>query len=168
LDKEIWKSIKGYNGDYLISNKGNIISNKRARGRPIKSHNVGGGYRMVPLCENGNVKNKLVHRLVAKAFIPNPQNKPQINHIDSNPSNNDVNNLEWATQSENMIHSYKNGRQSRSGEQNHNSKLTEKEVLEIRNAYNIGVFLQKEIAHAFDISTSRVSEIVNRKSWTNI
>lgn len=65
-------------------------------------------YRQVTVSKNGKQRQYLVHRLVAEAFIPNPENKPQVNHIDGNPSNNNANNLEWVTQSENNKHSLEN------------------------------------------------------------
>jgi hypothetical protein len=67
-----------------------------------------GKYRCVSVTENGVQKHYSVHRLVANAFIPNPENKPQVNHIDGDPSNNCVDNLEWVTGKENVLHAYKN------------------------------------------------------------
>jgi hypothetical protein len=71
----------------------------------------------VDLCKNGKKKTFLVHRLVATAFIPNPDNKPYINHINGNKTDNRLENLEWCTQSENMKHSYRTGLQTKSGKQ---------------------------------------------------
>ena len=113
---EKWKPIKGYEGLYEISNLGNVKSlgrtdrfNKKWGCRIMKPTYVGKHYKMVRLCKDGKTKNKKVHRLVAEAFIPNPDGKPQVNHIDGNKDNNIVSNLEWVTNSENQIHARANG-----------------------------------------------------------
>lgn len=105
--KEIYKDIQGYEGRYQVSNLGNVISFKR--GIQLKPDNQN-GYLRVSLCKDGVATRFLIHRLVAQAFIPNKDNKPHINHIDNNPSNNNVSNLEWCTHSENMLHAHKQGR----------------------------------------------------------
>lgn len=104
--EEVWKDIEGYEGLYKVSNLGNIHS--------IKSHYIlkGSidtmGYRIVNLSKNKTNKHFYIHRLVAKAFIPNPDNKPQVNHIDGNKLNNNITNLEWVTGKENIRHASKN------------------------------------------------------------
>lgn len=108
MEKEIWKDVKGFEGKYQVSNYGNVksLNWKRANCEKLlylKKHNK--GYRQVELVMNGKPRMYLVHRLVAQAFIPNPNNKPFINHIDANKENNHLENLEWCTQSENVRHS---------------------------------------------------------------
>lgn len=113
-----WREIKGYEGKYIISNYGEIISLPRYKNNNSKLQyvepkeiyryvNLKNGYVYVQLWNNGKYKNIRLHRLVAETFIPNIKNKSQINHIDGNRQNNKVNNLEWCTASENIIHSYK-------------------------------------------------------------
>ena len=102
--KEIWKPVIGFEGIYEVSNLGNIASlnyrgrNKRGLLKP-KPHN---GYYGITLCKEKQKYDFLVHRLVADAFIPNPDNFPQVNHIDENKRNNIVSNLEWCTAKYNL------------------------------------------------------------------
>ena len=101
-DGRIWsypKRINSFKGKWL---KLQIMTNTKNRNKPRSNY-------MVYLYKNGEGKRFLVHRLVALTFIPNPENKPQINHKDGNPLNNNVNNLEWVTSSENIRHGIKNG-----------------------------------------------------------
>lgn len=109
--QEIWKDIKGYEGYYQISNLGKVKSLKFNHSNKNKLLNPfdNEGYTRVKLYINKQGKRFLVHRLVAETFIPNPENKPFVNHIDGNKSNNCVANLEWVTASENTIHAIENG-----------------------------------------------------------
>lgn len=94
---EKWKVIPEYT-DYEVSNKGKIRNKK---GQIIKAFDNGRGYLKLYLWKDRTKKNEYVHRIVAMAFIPNPENKPFINHIDNNPLNNNADNLEWCTPKEN-------------------------------------------------------------------
>ena len=110
--KEQWKEIDDYNG-YSVSNTGKVKSfrrkNNKEKGLILKQETTYKGYKQVCLYKDGKKHQKLVHRLVAEAFIPNPDNKPEINHKDTDKTNNTIFNLEWNTSSENTIHAYKNG-----------------------------------------------------------
>lgn len=108
--KEIWKDIKGYEGLYHISNLGRV---KNANGLILSSANNGKGYCIVSLYRNGKQKTHRIHRLVAIAFIPNPNNLPEVNHKDEKKENNEVSNLEWCTHDYNCNYGTKNERQSR-------------------------------------------------------
>lgn len=113
---EIWKPIKNYENLYEVSNKGRVKSLPK-KNNGYKTHILNGVhqrrshtiYLQVPLSKNGVVKRYSIHRLVAEAFIPNPLNKPYVNHIDSNGLNNNMENLEWCTQLENIHHGMKYG-----------------------------------------------------------
>jgi len=112
---EIWKDIPGYEGLYQSSNKGRIrgvdryvvYRNNRKRlwkGKIKTQRKDYKGYLRVELCKDGLQKTLHVHQLVAMSFIPNPDNKPYINHLDGNPLNNSIENLEWCTPRENTVH----------------------------------------------------------------
>jgi hypothetical protein len=112
---EIWKDINGYEGYYQISNQGNVRSIDRfdgvhdRKGTIIKPSLKQNGYLQVGLRMHSKRKWIGVHRLVAIHFIENPDNKPQVNHIDGNKQNNTINNLEWVTAKENQNHATKLG-----------------------------------------------------------
>lgn len=95
--KEIYKEIKGTNGDYLITNTGRVISLKNNKMKELGLYDNNYGYLNVILYIQGKSRPKKVHRLVAEAFIPNPNNFPCVNHKDENRHNNFVENLEWCT-----------------------------------------------------------------------
>ena len=94
-EDEIWCPIKGFEGLYEVSNLGRVKSIGYGKERILKLSIDKDGYLIVGLCKNGEQKKCKVHRIVAQTFIPNPQNLPQVNHIDENQSNNKVENLEW-------------------------------------------------------------------------
>lgn len=118
--QEIWKDIKNYEGIYQVSNLGRVRSLTRkvktfygfrtTKGQLLKPLKTNRNYFRVDLKQNQKDKYVSIHRLVAEAFIPNPNNYPVINHIDGDTSNNKANNLEWCTQSHNIKEAYRVGR----------------------------------------------------------
>ena len=103
--EEKWLPVEGYDGYYEVSNRGEVRTKKKT----LRKHAMSNGYFNVSLFKNGKYKAIGIHRLVAIAFIPNPDNLPQVNHKDGNKHNNEVSNLEWATCSENISHAYNTG-----------------------------------------------------------
>ena len=115
--EEIWKDISGYEGLYQISNLGNVKSlnySRTGKERILKPGTDKDGYLLVTLYKNRNKRPFKIHRLVAKAFIPNPDNKSDVNHKDENKTNNCVDNLEWMTRMENNNFGTRNERISKS------------------------------------------------------
>lgn len=114
---EIWKDVVGYEGYYKVSNKGNVYSVERKDsmgrkwgGRTLKPIYDNYGYLVVSLHKNGKQKVKKIHRLITEAFIPNPNNYPDVNHRDEEKDNNELSNLEWCDKGYNNNHGTRNER----------------------------------------------------------
>lgn len=105
---EIWRKIEGFE-NYEVSNLGNVRSLKNKKVKILKLIKRETGYIFINLYKNKKIHHKSVHRLVASTFIPNPQNKFQVNHIDGDKTNNKVENLEWCTAKENSQHAWNTG-----------------------------------------------------------
>ena len=172
------KPIKGFEGIYEVSEEGEIISLGRelktpttkyiSKERKTKGYKTKRGYFVFDFRSNGG-KCKLVHRVVAEAFIPNPENKPQINHKNGIKTDNRVCNLEWCDNSENQIHAFANGFQK--GNFNHpNSKLKYEDVIFIKNNYEKGVLGKgvRCLAKKFNVSVKTIQQIINGKSYKTI
>lgn len=166
--RERWKWAPGFEGFYLVSDRGRVMSVPHnpiagpSCGRMLKAHLCGSGYEKVDLTVAGAKRQVMVHRLVAEAFIPNPHGKPQVNHIDGDKTNNAVENLEWATQSENMLHAYAN-LPRKAYDHCHSVKLTAEEAREIREEQGTAT----EIAKRHGISDVMVLKIKKRECWRN-
>ena len=164
--------IKGYEGLYAIDRNGNIWSYPKRNGHGLrKGHWMKlyeyRGYMYCRLCKDGKYKNCLVHRLVAQTFLKNPLGKLEVNHINGIKNDNNVENLEWATPSENCQHSYNVGTSYHvglRGENNGRAKLTNKKVALMRQIKKPHGYWMKR----FKISKSVVSSVINRKSWIKI
>ncbi len=172
---EIWKDVDGYEEFYQVSNLGRIRSLDRmvqepkktrlVKGRILKQGKNGAGYLYLSAQDGINKpKNLLSHRLVAQHFIPNPENKRTVNHKNGIKTDNRVENLEWNTYSENLKHAFKLGLSCKTGEKSGFSKLTEKQVLEIRSTKGTN----KSIAEKYGLNESSISYIKNRKTWKHI
>lgn len=157
---EVFKSIDGYVSLYEVSNLGNIKSLKS--NKFLKGSFDNQFYKRVTFFDKKCFK---IHRLVALAFIPNPENKPQVNHINGIKTDNRVENLEWCTGLENMQHAYNNNLVPlMKGEKNGRSKLTEKQILDIRKSTDT----VKNLSYIYNVSTSLLYQIRLRKQWKHI
>lgn len=168
--KEIYKDIIGYDGFYQVSNLGNVKRlNYRNSGKERSLKNYLGcvGYYKVCLCKDGKVTTVNIHRLIAQMFIPNPDNKSQVNHINGIKSDNRLENLEWVTAKENIQHAHDTGLVNTSkGEHRSLSKLTEKQVLEIREIGKSKT--QIELAKTYNVDQSLISYVLGNKIWKHI
>lgn len=140
---EEWKQL---DDKYYVSSLGRLATSK---GRILKQRTNERGYKVVSL---PSPHSNRVHRIVAQAFIPNPQNKPQVNHIDGDKTNNSVDNLEWVTNKENMLHAIDNGLTS--------AKTTKEMRAEMRRLYESGEHTFKSIAEIFGVSTSTATDVI--------
>lgn len=186
---ENWKNINGFSG-YQVSDQGRVrsfrgdgVDTLRDKARVLNPQ-INKGYRQLPLYKSSTLKSAKtfkVAKLVANAFIPNPDNKPTINHINGIKTDDRAINLEWATYSENTKHAYDLGlnyvsekqikatSEANRGSGSALSKLTEDEVIEIRYVYeNDPDITQKELGKRYGVGQDEVSRIVNRKIWTHI
>lgn len=180
LPNEIWKDIPDYEGLYQVSNIGRIKSTNKTiylkNGKTkvsrslIMKETLDKGYKVVTLSRNLKKMRTGCHRLVAKAFIPNPHNKPCVNHINGIKNDNRVENLEWVTYSENEWHSFNVLNKRRNiGEESSSAKLTEEKVLAIRRLHRINPkYNRKIIAAKFGMHPNSLNDITRRKSWKHI
>lgn len=166
LKGEIWQDIEGYEGLYKVSNLGRVMSIKS--NIVLSNEITKKGYCRVALYNKKFKKKILVHRLVAKSFVPNPYNKPFINHKDADKSNNIFNNLEWCTQSENERHAWDNElKKRRFGEENNLSKLDNEDVINIRMLYDNGRKVI-DISKTYNVTENCIYGIIKKKSWSHI
>jgi hypothetical protein len=176
--EEVFKPVVGYEGYYEVSNFGNVYSvdreiltirgffEKRKR-RKMNFMYAKAGYVCVCLSRDNKNNRTFVHRLVAMAFIPNPENKPQVNHKDLNKANNRVDNLEWNTALENNKHAQLNKANS-FGESHYRAKLTEEIVKEIRYIYRSQLYSFADLAAIYGVSAHTMRSLIIGKIWRNV
>ncbi len=169
LEGEEWRDIQGYEGIYKISTCGRILSIKHKDNKILSPRTNSGGYKSVQLCKEG-IKRKAfeVQRLVAINFIPNPDNLPCVNHIDSNPLNNNIGNLEWVTVKENFEHAKKSGRINLTSRKCHTgaiTKLTVEQVLEIKSNLHRP---RSYFVNKFNVSSSVIRGVYSGKNYKSI
>lgn len=165
----IWKDVPTLGGRYEASENGEIRNKSTKVIRKARVNRL--GYLQMNFSRNDGTKRtvtKLVHKLVAETFIPNPNHYPQINHKDGNKQNNAINNLEWCTSSENTRHAHRTGLASvYRGSEHINAKLTGNQIKEIREQYARGRISQDKIAAAYNVSQTTVGRIVRGERYAN-
>lgn len=178
----VWKDIAGFDGIYQI-NKYGVVKNTRpvswigksrfnsAGEFFLNSKNTSQGYGYVTLSppNGGKVKRLTVHRLVALHFVDNPNNYPNVHHINSIRIDCFYKNLEWCTQKTNMRRMHEAGRSgSPVGEKHPRAKLTESDVVEIRKLYSTGEYSQQDLAKVYGINRANISTVVRNTSWKHV
>lgn len=141
---------------YFIRNDGVAfsVSHNDRNIRVLKTVNSGKGYKAHSI----NGKTITVHKMVAKTFIPNPYDKKQVNHIDGNKDNNNVKNLEWVSQSENMQHAYDTGLRKQ-------RKLKNSDVIEIREKYATGNYTHRQLGEEYNVNHSTIGNVLRSKTY---
>lgn len=168
MNNEQWKDMIGHEDSYSISDQGRVYCKKRSKYYVLSGCNQ--RYLRVCLVDKyGKVFHASVHRLVAEHFIPNPEHKPNVNHINGNKKDNVVVNLEWCTQKENIAHSHRTGLAViAKGNQLPQTKLTEEQVLEIRARYIPNVYGRERLARDYNVSPEAIRAVIKRTSWKHI
>jgi hypothetical protein len=182
MGAEVWKDVVGFEERYEVSSFGKVRSKSflkrgRTRNGPIEfftkprllkgSLSIDGYLRVTLQAGAGSKKiGVAVHRLVAKAFIPNPENKPQVNHKDSVRTNNIASNLEWVTAKENVSHSFEHGVRSHTGEKHPRAVLTEEIVRKIKHMS--AMMGCTAIALELGLERSTVSKVVHNNNWSYV
>jgi len=179
--EEIWKDIKDYEGYYQISNYGRVRSLDRTvivirydkdykinlKGSIMNCSLNISGYPNVSLHKERKRQVARVHRLVAEAFLDNPNNYETVNHIDSVKTNNRIDNLEWCTASDNRLHARNIFNDTTYGEECNLSKLTEDQVREIRANGRMDM-TNEQIGKLYNVSHETIRCVLNGKSWKHI
>lgn len=175
---EVWKAIPDFEGLYEVSSKGRVRSldrlvtgsngvTKLFRCKVLSPTPMNTGYLTISLSREGVARRHLIHRLVALAFLPNPDSRPEVNHKNGVKSDNSVNNLEWMGRGANIDHAVEVGLIRNKGERNPGAKLTEKEVVQIKHLSNL-CLSPNEIAKAFGVTKSTISDIQGGRTWGHV
>lgn len=174
---EVWKDIEEFEGYYQISNIGEVKSLERivknglnstriVKERILKQTMGTNGYLSVGLHKHQKCKKYEIHRLVAIAFISNPDNKSQVNHKDGIKTNNFDFNFEWVTHKENADHAVLNNLVNNKGSNHGNAKLVEEDIVEIRELYKSKS--QRAIAEMYNVNRATIGLIVTFKTWKHV
>lgn len=176
---EVWKDIRGYEGEYQVSNLGRVRSLDRIeiitdslgrqykrvlKGKLLSPNDNGSGYLTVQLGRKGG--RHYIHRLVAEHFVDNPLSLPEINHIDNDTKNNTADNLEWVTRKQNICHMVKQNRHQK-GSNHYRAKLNELLVIEIKQMLKQGIS-EKYIASKYGVKQATINDIKHKRTWKHV
>ena len=162
------KKVPGYS-NYSVTKDGRVWTHKLRSGWMKPGVDKNGYVRYPMISDNGKRKGMYIHQLVAITYIPNPDNKPNVNHLDHNKSNNSIENLEWCTQKENIVYDWLKGKRKASyGVSCNFNKHPVSLVKKLRQLYDSGKYTQLSLAKKYNIPFSTVHVIVRRKQWRNI
>lgn len=146
---------------YKIDEYGNVFSKGNKKWQSTTKQ----GYKRISLvCDDGKTRKFLVHRLVALTYLPNPENKPEVNHKDGVKYNNHVDNLEWVTRDENMKHAFSTGLNNNEGENNGRSILSKEDVIDIYMKALDGARVI-DLSKEYSVSNSCISDIMKKRNW---
>lgn len=178
FDVEEWKAVVGFEDRYEVSSFGQVrsipyikkgkningIFSFKTTGKLLKQCESTDHYLQIQLSKNNCKRGTGVHRIMAEAFIPNPDNLPQVNHIDGNKQNNHISNLEWCSAQHNVIHSYTLGLACNKQERHPLTVLTHDKVFRMAEMRYKG-FSYKQISEELDLKYDTVWKVINRKNW---
>lgn len=172
-DTEEWRAVKGHEGRLEVSSIGRVRRLsweivEQSKDGDAKQMETGKWYYKFFAHDKSSPRFIRTHRAVACAFLPNPNNWPQVNHKNGNPQDNHVSNLEWCTASMNALHAFSIGLKiAPRGEEQGSSKLKESQVKVIRELYNSGTS-GPELARRFNVVVATIYKIIHRKHWSHI
>lgn len=173
MNKTDWIPVVGYESDYEINSNGDVrCSHSRTLGKRVYkekhsllSVSISDGYKVCSLKKGKKSKMFKVHRLIALHFIPNPEQKPCVNHIDNNRTNNNISNLEWCTPQENNQHMFSQFRH-RHGENHYESKLKDADIFFIRNYVSENPLV--DLAKIFKVTKHHIDNIRHYRKWKHL
>lgn len=179
-EEEIWKDISGYENAHQVSNFGNFRSLDRVfvkrdgdvahyKGISLKVHfRIGDDYGQIGIRAAGIQTTHYAHILIAKHFVPNPNNLPEVNHIDGNKRNLHYSNFEWTDKSGNEKHAHRIGIKNFKGQGSISRKYDESDIREIRRRFDEKEATRKELAAAYKIPYRTIASIISKQCWKHI
>lgn len=174
---EQWRPAVGFEGLYMVSDLGRVKSLQKIRknrytycvkGERILRQANKEGYLSVALADHGTPTSFTVHIIVASAFIPNPNNYPEVNHKNGNKKDNRVFELEWITHQQNIKHAFDIGIKNQIGSKCPRAILNEDKVIEIRNKFRPLIYTRKMLSDEYGVSVATIKKVLNKSNWSHI